>query len=54
MQLESVDGLGELMVTIVGYEFPDDLSDDLTANWLEIDVQVRTPHGVETSRPPAC
>ena len=52
MQLESVDGVGELMVTIVGYEFPDDLIDERTANWLEVDVQVRTPHGSGASRTP--
>lgn len=52
MHLESVDRLAELRVNIVGYEFPDDLSDERTANWLEVDVQVRTPHGSGTSRTP--
>lgn len=52
MRLEGVDGLSELVMDIVGYEFPDDISDEQTANGLEVDVQVRTPHGSGTSRIP--
>jgi hypothetical protein len=50
MQLASLDGAGELMVTIAGYEFPDDLSQEDTANWLEVDLSVWTPHGRGSSR----
>src|SRR5258708_6660247 len=50
MRLEGSDGVSALELTIAGYEFPDDLSDRDTANWLEFDLRVRTPHGQGTSR----
>jgi hypothetical protein len=50
MRLESSDGVSALELTIAGYEFPDNLSDRDTANWLEFDLRVRTPHGQGTSR----
>jgi hypothetical protein len=50
MRLDSTNGVGQLEVTVAGYEFPDDLSELSAANWLEVDVSVRTPHGWGTSR----
>jgi hypothetical protein len=50
MRLESSDGVSALELTVAGYESPDDLSDWQTANWLEVDLRVRTPHGQGTSR----
>ncbi len=50
MQLNGADGIGELRVTIASYEFPNILNEVTAANWLEIDISVRTPHGSGTSR----
>ena len=50
MQLKGVDGIRELRITFAGYEFSNDLSDASTANWLEADINVQTPHGWGTSR----
>ena len=50
MQLRGADGISELRVTIAGYEFHNTLNDVSAANWLEIDISVRTPHGSGFSR----
>lgn len=50
MRLESLDGTTNLVVSIAGYEFPDDLSELHTANWLEADLDVQTLHGRGTCR----
>src|SRR5262245_51669297 len=50
MRLAGADGVGDLGATGAGYEFPDGLSEQSTANWLEVDVSVRTPDGWGTSR----
>lgn len=50
MHLASLDGSAELTLTIAGYAYPNDLSDEVTANWLDVDLNVRTPHGWGTSR----
>ncbi len=50
MRLASLDGATNLTATIADYEFPDDLNDLNTANWLEVDLTVQTPHGWGTCR----
>lgn len=49
MRLVSLDGASEMAITIAGYECPEDASKE-DANWLEVDVSVRTPHGRGVSR----
>jgi hypothetical protein len=50
MQLKGVDGMREPRITFAGYEFSNNLNDASTANWLEVDISVQTPHGWGTSR----
>jgi hypothetical protein len=50
MHLKGADGISELSVTLAGYESPNNLNDVTAANWLEVDISVRTPHGSGTSR----
>lgn len=50
MRIEGSDGANWIEVTLAGYEFPDEIIERETMNWLETDLRVRTFHGRGVSR----